>query len=236
MGSGRLKDRVAIVTGGADGIGRRIAELFASEGAHLVIGDLDAEAGRRTVESIRGDGHDALFVECDISQEEGVRRLAEAAVNGFERIDILVNNAGIYRSDTVAETSAEDWDRVMEVNLKGTFLCSRAVLRPMMRQKSGVIINISSRAGKKGLAEAGAYAASKGGVIAFTYSLMLEVKELGIRVNAICPGMVHTTMGDGSPVMPGERWIEPEEIARVALFLASDEGSAVNGAAVNAYG
>lgn len=233
---GKLTDRVAIITGGASGIGAAMADLFSSEGARIAIGDLDATLGTSKADAITEAGGHAICVEGDVSTPAGATRLVDAAVAEFGRIDVLVNNAGIYRNNSVAEMPVEEWDRILEVNLRGTFLCSRAAIGALVESGRGTIVNIGSRAGNRGEAFGSAYAASKAGVIALTRSLAGEIKGTGARINVICPGMVRTSMGADAVVIPGERWVEPEEIARVALFLACDDSTALQGAVLDAYG
>ena len=236
MSTLRLADRVAVITGGASGIGASIAKRFASEGARVVIGDRDAEAGPQAARSLSAPDNEVVFVPCDVAQASDARNLIDTTLEKFERLDVLVNNAGVWRAGDLAQMSIEDWDHVIEVNLRGTFLCSRAAIAPMLARKRGAIVNFSSRAGIRGQPGCGAYCASKAGVISLTQSLAAEVKEAGVRVNAICPGMVRTSMGAQAGVIPGARWIEPCEIADVALYLASDESSAITGAAIDAFG
>ena len=233
---GKLTDRVAIITGGASGIGAAIVDRFAGEGASIVIGDLDGGGGASKVDAVVSAGGRALFVEGDVSDPRAAKHLVEASIAEFGHLDVLVNNAGIYRNNAVAEMPVEEWDRILEVNLRGTFLCTRAAVGPMVERGCGAIVNMGSRAGNRGEAFGSAYAASKAAVIALTRSLAGEIKGTGVRVNVICPGMVQTSMGADAVVFPGERWVDPDEIARLAVFLASDDSTALQGAVVDAYG
>ncbi len=191
-----LKDAVAIVTGAARGIGRGVAVALAHEGAHLVLADLPSEGGdlERTRGLVEAEGVQALLVDCDVRDWSQVSTLVQAALDRFGRIDVLVNNAGVIGVAPVAAMSEEEWDRVLDVNLKGTFLCSKAVAPHMMERRSGRIINMSSMAGKRGAPAVAHYCASKFGVIGFTQSLAHELGPFNVTVNAVCPGEVDTAM------------------------------------------
>jgi len=191
-----LKDTTAIVTGAARGIGRGIALSLAREGAHLVLADLppaqaDLDETRRLIEA---EGVRSLALHCDVRDWSQVSAMAQAALDRFGRIDILVNNAGVIRVAPVAMMSEEDWDLVLDVNLKGTFLCSKAVAPHMMERRRGRIVNLSSIAGKQGRAGVAHYCSSKFGVIGFTQSLAHELAPFDVTVNAVCPGEVDTAM------------------------------------------
>jgi 3-oxoacyl-[acyl-carrier protein] reductase len=249
----RLEERVAIVTGGAAGIGAAIARAFCDEGASVVVADIDAQSAQRTSESL---GARAVAMPLDVTREVDVRRVVDATLARFGRLDILVNNAGIIRKAFVKDMSEETWDAVVDVNLKATFLCSKAVLPPMIEARRGRIINIASIAGKVGEPTASAYSAAKFGVIGFTRSLALEVAQHDILVNAICPGPIPTALGregwrDGAHVQgveidaimarvnarsPLGRLGTPEQVARMALFVASDDCDFTTGAAFNVDG
>jgi NAD(P)-dependent dehydrogenase (short-subunit alcohol dehydrogenase family) len=249
----RLEDRVAIVTGGAAGIGAAIARAYAGEGARVVVADRDLAAATRTAGAI---GEAAFAFEVDVTREVEVQALVREALARCGRIDILVNNAGIIRKAFVKDMTEEDWDAVVDVNLKATFLCSKAVLPAMIEAKRGRIVNIASIAGKVGEPTASAYSAAKFGVIGFTRSLALEVAACDILVNAICPGPIPTTLGqqgwrDGAQVQgvgldqvmqrvnarsPLGRLGTPEQVARMALFIASDDCDFTTGSAFNVDG
>jgi NAD(P)-dependent dehydrogenase (short-subunit alcohol dehydrogenase family) len=249
----RLDGRVAIVTGGAAGIGAAIARAYAGEGAYVVIGDRDRSAASATAAAI---GANAIAFGVDVTREAEVQALARDTLARFGRIDILVNNAGIIRKAFVKDMTEETWDAVVDVNLKATFLSSKAVLPAMIDAKRGRIINIASIAGKVGEPTASAYSAAKFGVIGFTRSLALEVAAYDILVNAICPGPIPTTLGqqgwrDGAEVhgvgldkvmervnarSPLGRLGTPEQVARMALFIASDECDFTTGSAFNVDG
>ena len=210
-----LKDSVAIVTGGARGIGRGVAQELARAGANVVIADLPAtqEEMERTSALVESEGVQTLLVHCDVRDWSQVSAMAQATLERFDRIDVLVNNAGVIRVAPVAAMSEEDWDLVLDVNLKGTFLCSKAVTPHMMERRSGRIINMSSRAGKRGSAAVAHYCASKFGVIGFTQSLAHELGPFNVTVNAICPGEVDTAMWREVllPALAGVRGLKPEE-------------------------
>ncbi len=234
----RLKDRVAIVTGGSRGIGRAIAQALAREGARLAVTATTLEGARAAAEELRALGAGALPLAVDVSREDEVARMVEQTTETFGRIDILVNNAAVNLPNRrIVDLSLQEWEWVLRVNLTGAFLCSRAVLPVMMKQRSGKIINISSIGGRHGAYGRGPYRASKAGLINLTETLAAEAKEYGIDVNCICPGGVETDMmreisqGNLPP-----RLMKPEEIAAVVTFLASDESSAITGTAIDVWG
>ena len=251
--TGRLEGRVAIVTGGAAGIGAAIAKAFLAEGARVVIADRQIEAATATARTL---GENASASPVDVTQEHQVQAMARDALARHGRIDILVNNAGIMRKAYVKDMTEETWDAVVDVNLKATFLCSKAVLPAMIDAGRGRIINIASIAGKVGEPTASAYSAAKFGVIGFTRSLALEVAAHDILVNAICPGPIPTALGeqgwrDGAQVegvpldrimtrvnsrSPLKRLGTVEHVARMALFIASDDCSFTTGSAFNVDG
>lgn len=247
-----LERRVAIVTGGAGGIGRAITYLFAREGASVVIADTDEASAHQVTADLQGRGNAALFVPCDVSRSADVERLAEETVRQFGSIDILCNNAGIQRYGSVTETSEEVWDEVMAVNLKGVYLCSHFCIPHIQRRGGGAVIHIASVQAFASQRNVAAYSASKGAIVALTRSMAVDYADSNIRVNCICPGSVDTPM---------LRWAadvlskEPEaalrawgrlhplgrvgyaaEVAQVALFLASDRSSFVTGAAYTVDG
>ncbi|MCL5075713.1 MAG: SDR family oxidoreductase [Chloroflexi bacterium] len=243
----RLKDKVAIITGAGSGIGRATALLFAREGAKVVVADLAQVMGEETVRAIRGEGGEAIFVQVDVSRAADAERMVGAAIASYGRLDILFNNAGINLLGRVTETTEEDWDKVIAVNLKGVFLCSKYALLEMIKQGSGVIINASSAAGIVGLRNLAAYTASKGGVLQLTKNMALDYAPYNIRINALCPGVIETPMTEQvieSQADPAEarrfyernrplgRMGRPEEVAYAALYLASAEASYVTGAAL----
>ncbi len=233
----RLKDRVAIITGGSRGIGKAIALAFAREGAQIAIVGRDLERAEEVARQIKSSDGRAIGLHADVSIEPNVTRMVEQVLNHFGRIDILVNNAGVnlpYRR--VVDLTVEEWNYVVGVNLTGPFLCARAVLPSMISQHCGKIINIASIGGRKGAAGRTPYRPTKAAIINFTECLAAEVKEHNIDVNAICPGAVDTDML--REISGGTRGDadSPEQIAAVAVFLACDEGTGVTGTAVDAFG
>ena len=239
----RLKDKVALITGGASGIGRAIAELFAQEGAAVAVVDVQRE-GRSTVEAIEAAGGRALFVLGDVSRMEDCQHAVDRAVRTFGELEVLVNSAGIIRRASVLGTTEEEWDRIMAVNVKSVFLMSKCAIPAMARAGGGVILNIASGWGLKGGRDAVAYCASKGAVVNMTRAMALDHADQGIRVNCICPGDTDTPMlreearqlGQAeaqflasSAERPLRRLGMPEDIAQAALYLASDAAAFVTG-------
>jgi 3-oxoacyl-[acyl-carrier protein] reductase len=225
------------VTGAGRGIGRAIALALARQGAHIVISDVNLESAQAVTREVEGE---SLAVRVDVSSETEVGEMLNRAVERFSRVDILVNNAGIVTTGPVTEISPETWDRTLAVNLKGVFLCSKAVFPLMMEQRDGRIINIASVAGKRGggLHGNSCYAAAKGGVIAFTKSLAREGGPHNIRVNAITPAVIKTEMLDSLPedklqeilrALPLRRAGTPEDVAAAVCFLASDASAFMTG-------
>lgn len=236
-----LSGKVALVTGGAKGIGQGIAVALAQAGADVVVGDLSAEECKATVEQVKALGRRGLAVKCDVSKKEDADGLVAAAVKEFGRADILVNNAGIYPFQPALEITEAQWDKVQAVNLKGTFMCSQAFARhASQRGGGGKIVNISSIAAKAGFSGLSHYCASKGGVNALTRALALELAPLEINVNAIEPGPIETpgTGGLQNPkqreatiaLIPWRRVGLPADIAGAVVYLASQEADFVTGA------
>ncbi|MBG0816491.1 SDR family NAD(P)-dependent oxidoreductase [Planomonospora sp. ID82291] len=238
-----LHDRVALVTGAGSGIGRAMAVAFAAAGARVVACDIDAAGAERTAADIADGGGSAVAAVADVADEASVAALAETALGAYGRVDVLCNNAGIM--DTMAlpaDIPVELWERVLRVNLTGTFLVTHAVLPHMLRQGGGSIVNTASEAGIRGGAAGAAYTASKHGVVGLTRSVAWAYAKDGIRCNAILPGPTMTNIAANAvfdaagaarlgPVLAlGERMAEPERMADAALFLASDAASFVNGA------
>ena len=231
----RLEGRIAVVTGAASGIGKGIAIAFAREGASIVVAD-QAEESRaaEVLAGIREHGREALFVQTDVSDAQSVQRMADAALARFGRVDILVNNAGIFTESLIENMPIDDWDRVVGVNLRGTFLCTRALIGQMLEREDGRIINIASQLGQIGGKSVGHYAASKAGVIGLTKSLAREVALRGVRVNAIAPGPIETPLLDSETEewrsgklaeLPIGRFGRVDEVTPTAVLLASADGS-----------
>jgi len=232
--------KVALVTGSGRGIGKAIALTLAKRGADIVINDLDMDNAAHTVEEIKALGRKAIAIKADVSSEVEVEEMVKECINHFGRIDILVNNAGLVSTKLLQDTTVQDWDRIMSINLKGVFLCTKAVYPNMMDQKSGKIINIASVAGKRGggLFGKSAYSASKGGVISFTKAVAREAGEYGINVNAVTPGFTDTEMVKGMSQdqkenvvnsIPMRRAGKPEDIAKAVCFLASSDSDYISG-------
>lgn len=243
----QLANKVALITGGASGIGRATALLFAREGAAVVIADMNAQAGQAVASEITKTGGRACFESADVTQAADCRRVVERALRTFGKIDILFNNAGIIRRATVLDLSEEDWDRVMAVNVKSIFLLSREVIPHMQKAGGGSIINTASGWGLAGGAKAAVYCASKGAVVLLTKAMAVDHGPQKIRVNCICPGDTDTGMLRSEAQQLGEandhflaeaakrplgRVGSPEEIAQAALYLASDASSFVTGTAL----
>jgi len=235
---GRLDGRIAAVTGGAQNIGFATAELLASRGANVALLDVNLAGAEAAAASLRERGLAASAWALDVTGGERVNGVFDTVIAEFGRLDILVNNAGITRDTLLIRMSDEDWSRVIGVNLTGTFLCTRAVTRQMMRQKSGRIVNIASVIGLMGNAGQANYAASKAGIIGFTKAMAKELAARNITVNAIAPGFIETAMtevlsADVRQAMmdriPLSRFGRPEDVARAVAFLASDEASYVTG-------
>ncbi|MGH2592710.1 MAG: 3-oxoacyl-[acyl-carrier-protein] reductase [Anaerolineae bacterium] len=235
----QLKDKVAIVTGGSRGIGRAIALELARRGAKVVV-NYNASAGpaEEVVSAIKASGGEAMAVKADVSKFDEAQALIKSATEAYGRLDVLVNNAGTTRDMLLALMKEEDWDTVLATNLKSAFNCCKAALRPMMRQKYGRIVNITSVAGVAGNAGQTNYSASKAGMIGFTKSLAKEVGSRNITVNAVAPGFVETDLTKDLPaelkeaaikVTPLGRWGTCEDVAHAVAFMASDEAAFITG-------
>ena len=243
----QLAEKVALITGGASGIGRATALLFSREGAAVAIADVNADAGQRVADEIAQSGGRAFFEPMNVTRAADCRRLAERTIREFGRIDILFNNAGIIRRATVLDLSPDDWDLVMAVNVKSIYLLSREVIPHMQRAGGGTIINTASGWGVAGGAKAAVYCASKGAVVLLTKAMAIDHGPQNIRVNCICPGDTDTAMlreeaqqlGEENSRFLAESAKRPlgrvgtaEEIAQAALYLASDASSFVTGTAL----
>jgi 3-oxoacyl-[acyl-carrier protein] reductase len=235
---GALEGKTALVTGAARGIGQAIARKLAVEGCDVALCDLKAEWLTETVGLIEAAGRKAKCFEADVSNAAAVEAVVSGVVEAFGKVDILVNNAGITKDTLMVRMSEQDWDAVLSVNLKGTFLFTKAVARPMMKQRSGAIVNVASIIGLIGNAGQCNYAASKAGVISLTKSAAKELAARNVRVNAVAPGFIQTRMTDVLPeevrkkmldLIPMSRFGRPEDVANVVLFLASDAAAYVTG-------
>jgi NAD(P)-dependent dehydrogenase (short-subunit alcohol dehydrogenase family) len=245
-----LKGRIAIVTGAGseNGIGQATALVLAKKGAAVVVTDIDMSGAEKTARDVRQQGVEALALRVDVTDAREVETLVEKALSEFDRIDILVNVAGITQPVRVLDTTEEDWDRVLAVNLKGTFLCSKAVLPTMIAQKFGRIVNLSSVSGKRGGGVYGGahYSAAKAGILGFSKALAREVAAFGITVNSVAPGLIATDIRGGlepperqlemSKDIPCKRMGTPEEVAASIAFLASDEAAYITGEEIDING
>ena len=240
-----LKDKVALVTGGAQGIGRTISEELARAGAHVVLGDVNLEGAQATAEAINIIGGSASAVKIDVSNATEVREVFDFIIKDKKPVDILVNNAGITRDGLMVRMKESDWDLVLDINLKGSFLCSQQAAKQMMKQKNGAIVNIASIVGVMGNFGQANYSASKAGVIGLTKTLAREVATRGIRVNAIAPGFIDTEMTRVLDEEVRQKLIEqiplarlglPEDVARCVNFLVSDKSSYITGQVINLNG
>ncbi len=240
-----LSSRVAIVTGGGDGIGRATALAFAEAGAQVVVADIRAEAASQTAEEIEAKGVKALAVPVDISLGEQVTDMVARTVEAFGRIDILVNNAGITRDRLLLRMSDENWDGVLNINLRGAFLCTRAVVRYMVRQRWGRIINIASVIGLMGNVGQANYAAAKAGLLGLTKTAAREIATRGVTVNAVAPGFIQTRLTERLGEEVKQRILQqiplgsfglPEDVAHTVLFLASEEARYITGQVLNVDG
>jgi len=233
-----LSGKVALITGGAQGIGRAVALMLARNGSDVAVSDVNLAMARTTVEEIEKLGRRALAVEADVARSEDGDRMVRETVEVLGRIDILVNNAGITRDKLILRMSEEDWDKVLEVNLKGAFNCTRAAVRYMAKQRSGRVVNIASVVGLMGNAGQANYAASKAGLIGFTKAVSREFASRGINVNAVAPGYIDTPMTQALPekakealrnLIPLDRLGTPEDVAKAVLFLVTSGSDYVTG-------
>lgn len=244
-GSTHMNGKTALITGAARGIGQAIALRFAEVGADLALGDLQADWLDETAGKARALGRRVSCYGLDVSKQDAVQDVVGAVARDFERIDVLVNNAGITKDGFLARMSEADWDAVLDVNLKGAFLMTKAVARYMLKQRAGSIVNVASIIGLIGNAGQCNYAASKAGVIALTKSTAKELASRKIRVNAVAPGFIRTAMTDKLPeeiqakmleAIPLSRFGDPADVARVVLFLAGDDAAYVTGQVLTVCG
>ena len=246
----KLKNKVAIVTGSARGIGEGIARVFSREGAFVVVVDLLESEGKKIADELKAREGNAVFVKTDVSESKSVQNMINTTITKFGKLDILVNNAGYHISKNIEETSEEEWELIINTNLRSTFLCSKYAI-PYLRKTKGCIINISSMVGLVGQSNAGAYSATKGGQIAMSKGMALDFALDGIRVNTICPGWIQTPLvedwfsqqknPDASRayiygVHPLGRIGTPEECGLASLYLASDDSGFITGITLNIDG
>ena len=251
-----LQGRVAVVTGGGRGIGRSVCLALARAGVKIAVASRSEDSNGTVASEARALGVESLGIPCDVTNEESVNRMVQAVTSRFKRIDILVNSAGTAASEPLVRTTREIWDRVLAVNLTGTYLCTRAVLPGMLQRKRGRVVNIASTAGKVGYPYVSAYCASKHGVVGFTRAVAQEVAGSGVTMNAICPGFVDTDLTSASMrnivektgmsdaearqalenMSPQRRLIAPEEVADLAVHLAGDAAHGIHGQAINLDG
>ena len=240
-----LDGKVALITGGAQGIGRVISEELAGHGAHVILGDVNLEGAEKTVAELKQAGAKASAVRIDVSSAADVQSVFDSIMKEYKPVDIVVNNAGITRDGLLVRMKEVDWDLVMNINLKGSFLCSQQAAKQMMKQKSGAIVNIASIVGIMGNFGQANYSASKAGLIGFTKTLAREVALRGIRANAVAPGFIDTEMtrvleesvrAKLVEQIPLARLGQPEDVARCVSFLVSEKASYITGQVINVNG
>jgi NAD(P)-dependent dehydrogenase (short-subunit alcohol dehydrogenase family) len=237
----RLKEKVAVITGGASGIGRASSALFASEGATVVVSDIVDQSGEDVVRTIRDNGGQGNYVHCDVTKEEEAKNLIAQAVKKYGRLDVLYNNAGIGMVKLLPEMTEQEWDRIFNVNVKGAFFCSKYAIPQMKKQGGGTIINTASNWGLIAYPHWPAYCATKGAVVMLTKALAIDHAPDNIRVNCVCPGNIDTPLLRAGIAVEGTfeeatktmgRIAKPEEVAYLALFLASDQSGYITGSAI----
>jgi len=241
----KLKGKVALVTGSAQGIGKAVALLLARNGADIIVSDINLEKAEETAKEIEAIGSKSMAIRTDVANLEDVEQTVQSVLERFGKIDFLINNAGITRDKLILRMTEEDWDVVLNINLKGTFNCTKTVIKHMAKQRSGKIVSIASVVGEMGNAGQSNYAASKAGVIGFTKTIAREFASRGINVNAIAPGYIQTPMTESLPekvkeelkrLIPMERLGHPEDIAEAVLFLISEASSYITGQVLNVNG
>ncbi|MDO8662254.1 MAG: 3-oxoacyl-[acyl-carrier-protein] reductase [Candidatus Omnitrophota bacterium] len=241
----RLKDKVALITGAAQGIGRDIALKFAAEGADIVVGDINLEKASETQSEIEALGRKAMALELNVTDYAKLNESINKILDKFGKVDILVNNAGITKDNLILRMSQSEWDAVINVNLKGTFNCIKAVSRPMVKQKNGKIVSIASIIGLMGNAGQANYAASKAGIIALTKTVAKELSSRNINANAVAPGFIQTEMTAKLPEEVKAKMLEaiplgklgtPQDVANLCLFLASEDANYITGQVITVDG
>lgn len=241
-----LKEKNALVTGGSRGIGRATAIELSKEGANVIITyNSNEEKAKEVIKEVEKNGVKGLAIKADVSSEEDVKSMMKTIKSQFDSIDVLVNNAGVTKDNLLIRMKSEDWDKVINTNLKGVYLCTKAVVRGMMKKRHGKIVNIASVVGISGNAGQGNYSASKAGVIGFTKSIAKELGSRGINVNGVAPGFVETDMTEvlsedikeqSLKLIPLERFAKPEDIANVVVFLCSEKANYITGQIINVDG
>lgn len=247
----KLKDKVSIVTGSGKGLGKAIAEGFAKQGARVIVAEVDADTGRQTADELVANDAEATFIECNVSVEDQVKEMIATVVEKYGMIDVIINNAGVNMVKPFVETEVADWDKVMSVDLRGTYLCCRYGIIEMLKTGGGSIVNISSVHSVASIPGAGVYDAAKHGMVGLSMALAQEFASRNIRVNVLSPGLVNTKIWHDilaaapdkdecvkywKANIPIGRPAEPEEIAAVTAFLASDEASYITGSNILADG
>ena len=240
-----LEGKIALVTGAAQGIGKAISLLLAQRGADIIVSDINLEKAEETAKEIEACGRTVMVTRANVAVFGEVEKMVHEIIDRFSRIDILVNNAGIAREKLLLRMTEEDWDLVLDINLKGTFNCTKAAIRYMSKRRSGKIVNIASVVGEMGNAGQANYSASKAGVIGFTKTIAREFAGRGINVNAIAPGYIVTPMTEALPekakeelkrMIPMERLGQPEDVAQAALFLVSEASGYITGQVIHVNG
>ncbi|QPJ65865.1 MAG: 3-oxoacyl-[acyl-carrier-protein] reductase [Candidatus Nitrohelix vancouverensis] len=240
-----LQDKVALVTGGAQGIGLKIGEALAAEGAHVILGDVNLEGCQASADRIKGQGGSASGIRLDVSNAEEVKSAFDSIAKDHKPLDILVNNAGITRDGLLVRMKEDDWDRVLDINLKGSFLCGQQAAKQMMKQRQGAIVNIASIVGVMGNAGQANYSSSKAGLIGLTKTMARELAPRNVTVNAVAPGFIDTEMTRVLDEKVREKLIEqiplarlglPEDISNSVLFLVSSKSGYITGQVINVNG